>query len=78
MAKSKCSQCDIEFMSTCNRIYKQSAPPCARDVEAVDNSLQQLKAEIAALADEIECNSRCGGQFNATVYLPKLRQLSAV
>ena len=46
-------------------------------VEASSNSLQQLKAEIAALVDEHSHGSKfCGGNYQLLVN--KLRQLSAV
>lgn len=47
-------------------------------MEASSNSLQQLKAKIAALAAELEIvsNDFCGN--NRMEYVKKLRQLSAV
>jgi hypothetical protein len=48
-----------------------------KDVEPILNSVQQLKAEIAALADEHSNNAKiCGGNYFNLVR--KLRQLSAV
>ena len=45
--------------------------------EASLNNVQQLKAEIAALADEHSSNAKiCGGNYFNLVH--KLRQLSAV
>ena len=51
-----------------------------RDVEPILNSLQQLKAEIAALVNEHfftnENGTSCSGKYG--VIAEKLRQLSAV
>lgn len=38
-------------MAMCNRVYEWSAPPCARNVEAVDNSAQQLKPKMPLLEE---------------------------
>jgi len=47
-------------------------------VEASSNSLQQLKAEIAALADELDAFSETLNNRNISDVTDKLRQLSAV
>jgi hypothetical protein len=49
----------------------------AQSAEVRPNAAQQLKAEIAALADEHSSNAKnCGGNYFNLVH--KLRQLSAV
>ena len=48
------------------------------DVEAILNSAQQLKAEIAALIDDFDTPTHLDGSFNLRRFINQLRQLSAV
>ena len=66
------------FISDCKKRNRGQMSPCAKDVEAVDNSAQQLKAEIAALADEILVMTPKQFELNDTYIYNRLRQLSAV
>ena len=72
-----CKQCDPVIFERCLDVYKVAGmPPCSK--RAVENchSLQQLKAEIAALADLVDrCDNTQGVVHDIAV---RMRQLSAV
>ena len=54
-----------------------SAEAAQQNAEELRHILQQLKAEIAAVVTDIECDFK-KGLFERDYYLNRLRQLSAV
>ena len=65
-------QCRLDFGD-------DGSPPCAsKSLEVQPNSLQQLKAEIAELADVIKSDLKLTHTTDINVIYRKLRQLSAV
>ena len=74
-----CDQCDLFAQVTCPRVSPDGKEMCLNFQGAQTNSLQQLKAEIAALANELSHFSRIDlyeGELHNIV--AKMRQLSAV
>ena len=76
-----CDQCDLFAQVTCPRVSPDGKEMCLNFQGAQTNSLQQLKAEIAALIDwydiprELAIEQRT---VNRAQLLERLRQLSAV
>ena len=79
---TKCLPCDSRVTDICGKVYhaRGKKPPCANAVVENVNSLQQLKAEIASLATELQdFNDRRVAAFGrVTEIVAKMRQLSAV
>ena len=75
-----CDKIDCQLKIECFDAYgKFKYPPCASEsVEPNADSLQQLKAEIAALIDEFDTPAHLDGSFNLRRFINQLRQLSAV
>ena len=80
MANEYCKQCHKSVYHKCERIYGADVPPCAKAVVENCHSLQQLKAEIAAVLKEAVCMSFDGIESYelSIIAYEKLRQLTAV
>jgi len=79
MPKSKLYQCPYEVQCKCN--LSESCLGCetwAEHYGKFDNSLQQLKAEIAAVASRLECAWSYQLLEVVKTEIITLRQLSAV
>jgi hypothetical protein len=73
-----CDQCELFAQATCPRVSPDGKEMCLSFQGAQTNSLQQLRAEIAACIPSLveSYNHMRDSQFNACI--EKLRQLSAV
>ena len=73
-----CKQCDSVIFERCLDVYKVAGvPPCSK--RAVENchSLQQLKAEIAALIPRVSAINTLSSWVELSSIINKLRELSA-
>jgi hypothetical protein len=71
-----CNSCGI--FCDCQCCNGKHFPPCYEAMEGKFKSLQQLKAEIAALANEIECRTRDQVSISPSMVVERLRQLLTV
>jgi hypothetical protein len=71
-----CRECNL--LDACKIAYRATEPPCAKRVEAVDNSAQQLKAEIAARIQTLNISTGYGYLESLVTFLQHMRRLSAV
>ena len=80
MAKVQLYGCaDCEIAIDCENRCAEHTPPCAKLADKNFNSLQQLKAEIAAIADSVEDYTTTGADAGTIACIVRdLRQLSAV
>jgi hypothetical protein len=80
MSETKLNGCIVEqckILTECNLAYGCENPPCAGAVVENCHSTQQLKAEIAALANEVEAGIIISECYIKNI-INRLRQLSAV
>lgn len=74
-----CLNISCKIIGECHRFYKGSAPPCAKLEEEKPNTLQQLKAEISAIADSVEDYITTGADAGTVACIVRdLRKLSAI
>ena len=74
-----CYSCDIRVTEACEAAYHEQCPPCAKLAVENGNSLQQLKAKIATIADSVEDYTTTGADAGTIACIVRdLRQLSAV
>ena len=77
----ECLLCDSKVSEVCGKLYvaRGKKPPCARAVVENCRSLQQLKAEIAALVPIVSSIKVSWHDTNKHFFVTeRLRQLSAV
>jgi len=72
----QCHSCGLFW--DCERCNGKHTPPCAELADKNFNSLQQLKAEISAIASEIEAHCAHHACARLDQYIIRLRRLSAV
>jgi hypothetical protein len=73
-----CDQCDLFAQVTCPRVSPDGKEMCLNFQGAQTNSLQQLKAEIAALVHRFD-NCATGNEVNTALdIIGDLRKLLAV
>ena len=79
MAKVQLYGCaDCEIAIDCENRCAEHTPPCAKLADKNFNSLQQLKAEIAALVAEYDEFPRVMKSEQMSYFINEMRQLSAV
>lgn len=78
--RSNCYQCPKNMVKQCELEFgTDGIPPCTKAVVENFNSLQQLQAKIAALADELTCIEVIEDDVEkGEDIIRRLRQLSAM
>jgi len=76
----ECLLCDSKVSEVCGKLYvaRGKKPPCAGHVVENCHSLQQLKAEIRAIADGLEIAYRGADPMAVDNAVNELRELSAI